>query len=150
MEEVIWSVNPANDTLENLVVFIIQYAGPFLAPSGIELNPESPISIPNRRLTAEVRKNVFLSVKEALNNVVKHSQARCVDLRITCDASAITIVIADDGKGLGKSEGAANGSSTVTHDGLKNLRARMTEVRGSFGIEDRLEGGTKVTLRVPL
>lgn len=150
MEEVIWSVNPANDTLENLVIFIIQYAGPFLAPSGIELNPESPTSIPNRRLTAELRKNVFLSVKEALNNVVKHSQARCVDLRITCDASALTIVIADDGKGLGKPEGTPNGPSSVTHDGLKNIQARMTEVRGSFSIEDRPEGGTRVTLRIPL
>lgn len=150
MEEVIWSVNPANDTLENLVVFITQYAGPFLAPSGIELNPESPTSIPERRLSAEVRKNIFLSVKEALNNVVKHSKARCVNLQISCDTSALTIIIADDGKGLGSAGEVANAALSGTHDGLKNLQARMTEVRGLFTIEIRPEGGTKVTLRVPL
>lgn len=148
MEQVIWSVNPANDTLENLVVFIVQYAGPFLAPSGIELHPESPATLPDRPLPAHLRKSVFLSVKEALNNVVKHAGATQVGLRIRYEASALTIVIEDNGRGLRAQAGGESETAAVGSDGLKNMRERMREAGGTFAVEAGAGGGTRVTLQV--
>jgi hypothetical protein len=88
MEEILWSVNPANDTLENLVTFILQYAGPFLAPSGIKVLFSAPDVLPHRVLAAQVRKNLFLCLKEALNNVAKHSGATQIQLRIQFHCSS--------------------------------------------------------------
>jgi len=83
-------VNPANDTLENLVLFIVQYAGPFLAPAGIELLPESPENVPKRVLPANYAKNVFLAVEGGPEHVVKTS-GRAVRLCITFDEPWLAI-----------------------------------------------------------
>lgn len=149
MEQVIWSVNPANDTIENLVTFIVQYAGPFLAPSGIELHSESPSELPGKPLPADLRKNVFLSVKEALHNIVKHSKATEARLQISYQETNLVITLEDNGQG-GAPPGARDAGLAVGHDGLKNMRERMRAAGGTFMIEERPSGGTQVTLRVPV
>jgi signal transduction histidine kinase len=144
MEQAIWSVSPSTDTLEHLVTFILQYAEPFLAPTGIEWNAAAPVELPNRKLQAELRRNIFLAVKEALHNVVKHSRARNAHLRITFDDPWLTVIVEDDGRGLPRDADRAGG------DGLKNMRQRMAASGGRFSVECRTEGGTCVTLRAKL
>lgn len=145
MEQVIWSVNPANDTLENLVNFILQYAGPFLAPAGITLHTDAPTLLPDRTLQSDLRKNVFLCVKESLNNVVKHSHATEVHLRIHYQDSALEIDVEDNGRGAAA---ALSGSLAVGSDGLNNLRERMRAVGGQAVIENGHQGGLRVRLSV--
>ena len=92
-----------------------------------------------------MRKNIFLAVKEALNNVVKHSRASGVRLRIAYDEPVLTVVVEDNGRGLPE-----QGESAAGGDGLGNMQQRMTDVSGAFSVENRSEGGTRVTLRVKL
>lgn len=147
IEHIIWAVKPMNDTLENLITFITQYAAPFLAPAGIRCSYEAPISAPEVVLPPDFRKNIFLTLKEALNNIVKHAHATEVQLRIQLEHRTLRLAIADDGRGLPESAGR---TSHGEEDGIANMRRRMADVGGSFRIGPRPGGGTEVELSAPI
>jgi hypothetical protein len=75
LEEIVWAVSPKNDTLDNLATYICQHAGEFFQDTGIQCHLEMPHSFPEYPLSTEVRHNLFLAVKEALTNILKHAQA---------------------------------------------------------------------------
>jgi signal transduction histidine kinase len=99
--------------------------------------------LPAALLLPEIRHNVFLAAKEAINNVVKHAQASSVWVRLRLDARHFTLEIEDDGRGLPE---AARSSR---RNGLKNMHQRLEDVGGSFTIEPALDHGTIVRLTVP-
>ena len=100
MDEIVWSANPRNDNLRKLAGYIFQYAEKFLAPTSIRgrLTIRSPCR--NVPFSAEVRHHLFLVVKEALNNTVKHSLASEVWLRFRATDSGLEIKIEDNGRGF--------------------------------------------------
>lgn len=144
LNEMVWAVKPANDTLANLAGFLCQYATEYLDETPMRLRLDFPRSVPARPLTAEVRHELFLVVKEALNNVVKHARAGEVLLRLTTEADGFSIVVADDGVGL-PAAGARTGGN-----GLANMRRRLEHVGGRWSIGPRDGGGTEIRLWVPL
>ena len=150
MEQVMWSENPANDTLENLVTFIAQYAGPYLAPASIRCRCEAPTHLPPKPLAPEVRKNLFMTVKEALQNVAKHSGASEVQIDITFADPALVISISDNGRGLPAPDEQNAKAPSRKGNGLGNMRDRMAQLRGSFEMESRPGKGTRVTLKARL
>lgn len=155
MEQVLWSENPQSDTLEGLATFIVQYAGPFFAPTSIRCRCDVPTQLPNRKVAPEARRNIFLAVKEALNNAAKHSQASEVHVQIRFEEPLLTIIIEDDGDGFPDSatpgsQGTESISSSRRGNGLGNMRERMTQLRGSFEITAKTEKGTRVTLKARL
>jgi signal transduction histidine kinase len=101
-------------------------------------------------LSAEVRHNLFLAVKEALNNVVKHAQASEVRLRLMAEAGAFALWIEDDGHGIGAAgAGQAGAKDRLTPgQGLSNMERRLREIGGSCQVGARPGGGTRVELRV--
>ena len=147
MEQVMWSENPANDTLENLVTFIAQYAGPYLAPASIRCRCEAPTHLPPKPLAPEVRKNLFMTVKEALQNVAKHSGASEVQIDIKFTDPALVISISDNGRGLPAPDEQNAKAPSRKGNGLGNMRDRMAQLRGSFEMESRPGNGTRVTLK---
>ena len=157
MEEILWSVNPGNDTLENLVTFITQYAGTFFAPTGIACRYEAPVNLPDLKIEASIRKNIFLTVKEALNNVAKHSSATEAHVNITFTASLLSVTIEENGRGWGTdADPRASTQSPPVQPlprhghSLNNMHARMEKIQGRFVIEERSKGGTCVRLEVNL
>ena len=140
MSPSVWSVDPANDTLESLVSFVLTHAASFFEGSEITLQTEAPVAMPERTVPANQRRNIFLAVKEALNNVAKHSGATEVNLRITFTEPVLTIVVEDNGKGL------PAGPAKEFGNGLKNMLQRMIEAGGNFTVETRAEGGVRVKL----
>lgn len=147
MEQVMWSANPSNDTLENLVTFILQYAGPYLAPASIRCRCQAPVHLPPRILEHEARKNIFLTVKEALQNVAKHSGATDVQIDITFTDPMLTVSIEDNGRGVPATEEASVMVPPRKGNGLGNMRDRMSQLHGSFEMVSRLGKGTRVTLK---
>jgi len=83
-------------------------------------------------------------VKESLNNVVRHSGASEVWLRLSCQNGELAIVIEDDGKGLPAAEPGSG------HDGLANIRNRIKELGGRFALESGPEKGMRVRMNLPL
>jgi signal transduction histidine kinase len=151
LDEIVWAVDPANDSVENLANYICRYAGEFFENSPIGCEFSIPARLPACRLSADVRHNVFLAIKEALNNVLKHSGATRVCLQLTVRPGEFEILISDDGRGfnpvaLGT---VAGGKAVRAGHGLVNLRQRLAAVGGRCEIESEPGRGTRIKLAVP-
>jgi ligand-binding sensor domain-containing protein/signal transduction histidine kinase len=144
LDEIVWTVNPSNDTLEGLVNYICKHAQEYLAVAGLRYRLEVP-PLPNAGITPEARHNVFLAAKEAVTNVVKHAKASEVWIRLTLEDAAFILEIEDNGKGHAGLEDKAK----QTRNGLRNMRKRMEDIGGEFSIGPRPEGGSRVRLKAP-
>jgi signal transduction histidine kinase len=143
LDETVWAVNPRNDTLAHLIDYIGQFAVEFLRTAGIRCYVDLPARADKRPVSAEIRHNLFLVVKEALNNVVRHAGATEVRLRIESDGSGLTIAIDDNGRGF------ATGPRQAEEDGLRNMRQRSQEIGAEFDLESRRGEGTRILVRLP-
>ncbi len=145
LDAIVWAVNPRHDTLESLARYITRFAGDFTARSPVRLRLNVPPELPNITLSSEVRHNVFLAFKEALNNALRHANATEVRIAIATDPSAAhcTITVEDDGRGF------TPGTST-DGDGLENMRRRLTDCGGSCEITTAPARGTTITFTLPL
>jgi signal transduction histidine kinase/ligand-binding sensor domain-containing protein len=143
LDEIVWAVNPRNDTLAHLIAYIAQYALEFLDTAGLNVQVDVPDRPPERMVPAEVRHNLFLVVKEALHNIVRHAGARTVTLRIVVDEAGIALTVRDDGRGFVRSSGAPGA------DGLRNMSQRVAEIGGEFDLVSTPGAGTVVQLRYP-
>jgi len=143
LDEIVWTVNPSNDTLEGLGNYICKYAQDYLETAGIKCRLDVPPQLPASPISPELRHNVFLVAKEALNNLVKHSAATEAHVRLAVDPAHFSLDIEDNGKGL------PPGAHDKGRHGLKNMRRRMEEVQGTFEITCPTGGGTKVRLCAP-
>jgi signal transduction histidine kinase len=141
MNTIIWTMTSSNDTVENLIAYIRSYAVEFFENTSIDCIFQMPAIIPSHEISGEKRRNIFLSVKEALNNVLKHSQSSVVKIDITVQETFI-IEIRDDGVGINLEKLRKFGN------GLNNMKKRMASINGEFNIENRQ--GTITTFYLPL
>jgi len=142
LDETIWAINPRNDTLPNLISYLGQHAVEFLRAGGIQCQVDLPDHPPEHPVNSDVRHHLFLVVKEALTNVVRHSGARTVNLRVTIEGAVLHLVIEDDGRGIERMPDDA------LADGVRNMRQRITSIGGDFRIESSNGAGTRIELRV--
>jgi signal transduction histidine kinase len=143
LDEIVWAVNPREDTLRSLVDYLAAFAREFLDIARIPLRLDVTDDIPDLPLVAVKRHGVFLAAREALNNIVKHSEASLVSLHIRIRDHVLEIRIQDNGKGF-ELDYAAGGN------GMGNLRTRMNEAGGDCRIETHRGQGTVVFLTLPL
>jgi ligand-binding sensor domain-containing protein/signal transduction histidine kinase len=142
MDEIVWTINPRNDTLENLANYIFHYAQEYFQDTGVRCRLDLPPVLPERRISTEERHNLFMAVKEALNNILKHAAATEVRIALQITAEALEIVVMDDGRGM------ASGSLDPTGEGMGNMRQRLAKIGGEFKLRSRANG-TTITLRLP-
>jgi ligand-binding sensor domain-containing protein/signal transduction histidine kinase len=153
VDEIVWAVNPRQDTLDGLVTYICQFAQEYLTMAGILCRLDVPGHLPPLPLSADVRHNLFLAVKEALNNIIKHAGAREVWLRLIQEDGRLTLVIEDDGRGFDAATAivvrpGATGSASTRGQGLENLASRLSSVGGRCSISSEPGRGTRVELNV--
>ncbi len=144
LDEIVWTVNPSNDTLEGLINYICKYAQEYLAMAGLHYRLETPEQLPPTPVSPELRHNVFLAAKEAINNVVKHSQATSAWLRLQIEPRRFVLEVEDNGKGV------PAGAEKKGRNGLRTMRKRMEDIGGQFEMGKGAEGGTRVRLVAPL
>lgn len=145
MNEIIWALNPSNDTLSNLIAYLHRYLKENLENAQIEFEVTIPSRIPNVHLKAGYRRNIFLVVKESVHNAVKHAAAGMIKTDILLpDKKTLKIIITDNGSGFNVSERTGSGN------GLLNMKKRMHEINGVYTIESTIGKGTTVILEVPL
>src|SRR5205085_3563047 len=128
MNAIIWSMNSGNDTLDNLVSYIRAYALEYLENTEVLCKVDTPENIPPVELSGDKRRNIFLCVKETLNNALKHSGATLINIDFKIDDKLI-IIIADNGRGINMDQLRQFGN------GLKNIAHRMNSIGGTFNIE---------------
>ncbi len=144
LDEIVWAVNPSNDTLASLATYACKYAQDYFALADVSYRAELPTQIPPTPILPEVRHNVFLAFKEAVNNVVKHAHATEARVKLELAADKFILSVTDNGRGLGDL------SAKQLRNGLKNMRRRLADVRGEFEIVPGETGGTVVKLTVPV
>jgi signal transduction histidine kinase len=136
-----------------LIDYISAFAEDFLRVAGIRCRMEVPGALPNLRIEAELRYNLFLAVKEALNNVVKHSRATEVWLRLKVEGSGFTLTIEDNGRGCHGEAGAKsilNGDRLANGSGLHNLEKRLTSLGGRCVVRNGAGTGMRIEMTISL
>jgi len=153
MDEVVWAVAPQNDTLEKFVTYTCSFAEEYMQTAKIICRLEVPEFLPEIILNSDVRHNLFLTIKEALTNIVKHAVASEVKIQITLESGSLIVLIQDNGKGflnsstLGSVENISTGGQ---RDGLYNMRKRIECIAGKMKLESLPGGGTCVRLTIIL
>jgi ligand-binding sensor domain-containing protein/signal transduction histidine kinase len=144
LDEIVWATNPKNDNLRRFADYVGRFADEFFENTSVRCWQEIPTDLPEQPLRADVRHDIFLAVKEAFNNVLKHSEATEVWLKLTVDDRVVRLAIDDNGRGFRPEAVPSNGS------GLNNMQARLTGCGGRAEILSAPLQGTKIRFTFPL
>jgi len=148
-DEILWSINPKNDTLQSLSHFICRRTEEILAPANLTCQFALDESFPARFVPPQRRHGLLLAVKEALHNILKHAAATRVEVRCAMDGRDFVVTIADNGRGFNP-ETVASAAPRRHGHGLDNLRRRLAELGGACHIDSHPGTGTRLTFRLPL
>jgi signal transduction histidine kinase len=138
MNAIIWTMSSSNDSLDNMIAYIRSYALEYFENTGIQCRTILDEDIPNIAVSGEIRRNIFLVVKEALNNILKHSKASEVCISLVREGNGISLYIQDNGTGIDFEKLRRFGN------GLSNMKRRMEETKILFSIENK--NGTLIRL----
>ncbi|MBX2907494.1 MAG: hypothetical protein KF744_15725 [Taibaiella sp.] len=144
MRDLIWVLNPENTTLDSLVSRMREYTVDYLDGIGVSLVLEFPDAVPAVDISREVQRNIFSTVKEAINNSVKHAHAQTIWLTVGLDDELFSIVVKDDGVGFDMAKPGNGGN------GLRNMRYRIESVGGRFLINSEVGKGTTTYIEMPI
>lgn len=142
LDGLVWTVNPENDTLASLASYFREYLGLYLQSKPVRCRLDFPDKLPDCHLSSELRHNLLLVVKEALNNAVKYAEPSEINFRLRVQEGLLSIDIEDDGKGFQISDASSLGN------GLKNMRKRMESIDGTYTLTSASGQGTKIHLQV--
>ena len=137
MSEIIWAMNPENDTLENLLAYIREQSHQYFESMDMHFEIYFPDAVPDIKLSNEQRRNLYLVTREALNNAMKHSGATCIQLKLEIQKNTCCFSVTDNGKGINKKVNKPGSN------GLRNINKRMEDIEGSIEWLS-LERGTTV------
>jgi signal transduction histidine kinase/ligand-binding sensor domain-containing protein len=143
LDEIVWAINPRNDTLDSLVTYISKLTADQARAAGLNCRLELPPSIPSWPITSSTRHNIFLACKEAIHNSLKHASASQLQLRLTLLEDGFLLEICDNGVGMPVTPAESVG------DGLVNMVDRLTASGGFCEITSVPGRGTVVGFRLP-
>jgi two-component sensor histidine kinase len=142
MRDVIWSLDSSKDQVQDLVDRMKSYTLEALTPFGIEHRFEMNNLDPEQKLNVDVRQNLYLIFKEAMNNIIKHANATIVEIRLEEKKNEIIMTIADDGLGFSK-------TTIAKGQGLINMEKRTKRIGGRIEFIPGEKSGTIVRLYKP-
>jgi signal transduction histidine kinase len=143
LDELVWAVDPERDTLASVARYLTSYAEEYLGALKVACRVQIPPSFPERGVAGSVRHELFLAIKEALNNAVRHGHATEVAFRLHFSEDQMEFCVVDNGRGFDL-------ASQSSGRGLSNLRTRLEKLGGRCRIESSPGGGTTVSLQLPL
>jgi signal transduction histidine kinase/ligand-binding sensor domain-containing protein len=142
LSEIIWAMNPKNDNLSSFTSYLRRYASEYLSNAAIDAEIHFPDECPSVLMTSEQRRNIFLVVKEALHNIVKHSAADRVIVTLNWSDNLIAVRIIDNGKGFETEKCSSSGN------GLTGMRNRIVAIGGTYAMASVPGNGTQVDFSV--
>jgi len=141
MSDMVWSINPANDSIENMVIKMREFCGEILEPKNIAYIFQGEETLAAITLSLEARKNIFLIFKECINNTAKYSGASQVRVCFEKSGKCLQLSVADNGKGFDE-------QTIKPGNGLRNMRERAAHIQATLQVESSPHTGT--TLQVTL
>ena len=148
MSDIVWAINPARDRLGDLLKRMRRFATDLLEASEVDLRFRIPEKIPNVHLDADLRRELYLVFKEAINNVARHSEAERAKVGVGFHGHMLELTIADDGCGFDVD--AKPQSSSLGGNGLINMKRRIERLGGEIVFDSTAGEGTRVSIFVPL
>ena len=139
MDDIVWSINPKNDDLENIIARMSRYAAELFDAKEIDYKIVIPENLKDVKLSMEQRRDVYLIFKEAVNNLVKYSECKKVLVEINVTNKQFELLIKDDGIGF-------NTKVESSRNGLKNMKKRAGDLRGNLEIHSEINFGSSVKL----
>ncbi|RYZ16756.1 MAG: hypothetical protein EOP49_51360, partial [Sphingobacteriales bacterium] len=140
--EIIWSLDPESKTLDQLYAYMREQLGQLLEYTDIAYEVDFPDNVPEIGLTSQQKRALLLVTKEAVNNAVKYSQATTLSVTSSVAPHGVSFAVSDNGKGF-------DPAVAKRGNGLRNMRHRIEELKGSFLLES-VPGQTTVRYGVPL
>jgi len=154
MSDIVWSLNPNNESFEQLQNRMITFAAMILAPRNILYDFIADKELQKLQFTSEQRKNIFLIFKEALYNTVKYADCKRVNITLCVNDNNFMMTIKDDGKGFDVSQVPTHAifheGESLGGNGIKNMNARADDINASLCINSKINEGTTVQLILPL
>jgi ligand-binding sensor domain-containing protein len=144
MNDIVWSINPENDSFESTLLRMQYFAGELLSGKNIFLQFIADENVKNIKLPVKKRKNLYLIFKESINNAYKYSGCNMVNVSITNRGNYIDMIITDDGSGFELP------ITKVGGNGLLNMHLRAKEVAASIFIQSWPAKGTRIELQLPV
>lgn len=141
MHDLVWVLNPENTKLDNLVSRIREYCADYLDVSDVPYTLSFPDSVPSFSIHGVVQRNVFFTVKEALNNCMKYSKATYINISLSLQNDFLEVNVKDDGIGFAANEAQGNG--------LRNMKNRIEQIKGRFIVQSSIGSGTTITFIIP-
>ncbi|HMP98514.1 MAG TPA: tetratricopeptide repeat protein, partial [Cyclobacteriaceae bacterium] len=143
MSDIVWSINPNNDSLAQLIIKMKEFAAEILEPKNINYTFEEIGDTSNIKLDVEKRKNLYLIFKESINNAAKYSEGKNVFIKLLAENQHLLLVVQDDGKGFDQLK-VKNGN------GLKNMEHRAQSIGGKISRSSATGQGTNIQLQIPI
>lgn len=143
MGEIIWTLNPQNDTLGNLAAYLKEYVYETTENLPVQILFDFPDEIPGISLSHLYRRQLLLVTKEALNNALKYAQATQIRLGLSVHGTQVQFTIQDNGVGFDTT--SMPNEKTGKRNGLKNMKARMESIGGHYELTSEKGSGTKIT-----
>jgi len=140
MSDIVWAINPQNDTFEKMIRRLQTYATSIAAPLGIHLYFESEKELQQMNLGMQERNNIYLICKEAINNAIKYSECHHLNFALRNYDQLLQIDIKDDGKGFDIQQ-------IFDGNGLKNMQSRADEIKAALSIASEKNKGTSIKLQ---
>jgi signal transduction histidine kinase len=153
MSDIVWSLNPNNESFEQLQNRMLAFAAMILAPRNILYDFAADGELKNLRLTSDQRKNIFLIFKEALYNLVKYAECKKAEIVFTMQKNVLNMTIRDNGKGFdisGPTAGTDPRGIYVGGNGIKNMQSRAHDMKSNLSISSKINEGTTVQLTLYL
>ena len=146
MDDIVWSINPVNDSMRKVLARMRELAGNVLEPCDIEYTFTADDTVKEMTFDMEGRREIFLIYKEAINNIVKYSKSTRVQIGLQKQKGFFIMTITDNGIGFLPDTDV----SSTRGNGLRNMRKRAENLKGTLEIASAMDAGTSIELRIPL
>ena len=143
MSDIVWAINPQNDTVEKVIFKMKEFASDLLDPLNIRYSFVEKGSFSALQLDAQKRKDIYMVFKETINNAAKYSGCKNIQIVLEHDGQSLVLVIKDDGKGF-------DAQKIKKGNGLKNIDERVFSMEGSIRRISSEGNGTKIKMEVPI
>lgn len=140
LSEIVWAISPKQDSLESLMAYMRNHINAFFEKTSMEYHIQFDATYGAMELRPETKRNIFLVLKEALNNIAKYAEAKNVHIAFTVHENRFEMKIADDGNGMDVLQSFEKGH------GLNNMKYRMKAIGAEFSIQSK-PGNTEINVK---
>jgi signal transduction histidine kinase len=150
MNDIVWAINPRNDSMNTILQRMESFARPLLASQGIAFHFEADPNVNQLNLEMTKRKNFYLIYKEAVHNALKYSSCTSLSVKISLKHHHLELSVKDNGVGFDLEKVQIHASQSLSGNGLRNMEMRASEMKGQLQFNSKPGEGTQILLKFPV